>query len=810
MKVSPMPPVCTDDNMAASLDTLWREPQLRPLAPLVLAAWHDGHLTPAELLAIREAVERGAYLSVEAKRALGRWLDPNEPPPPRLLRELGAEVERLVRALPPGQRRSLSEIGAALGAAHAGATHVEEARALLSTLEQLLASDDTGQLLGVVNRLPSSGPQAPKSSVLGPREVQDLRALLDGNGRATREELRVLLSDARYRFVSELSTHEYRAKVREWLVALAEHGVIERCYANGLEKPRDLGRFVATFEMLSYFDLSLVVKFGVQAGLFAGAVESLGTERHHALLPGIVRGELLGCFAMTERAHGSNVRSLLTTARYEPESESFVLSTPSLLAGKEWIGNAARDGRMAVVFAQLETLGESYGVHAFLIDIRDESGEPRPGVRIEDCGEKMGLNGVDNGRLWFDDVRIPRSALLDRFGQVTKEGEYQSAIPSSSKRFFTMLSTLVGGRVSVACGATSAAKVGLAIALRYAGARTQFPDSEGNEKRLIDYLSHQRRLIPRLSAAYAFSFAQQELLRRMVPATSEQGEAAVADAADIETLAAGLKAMGTWQAIDTLQHCRECCGGQGYLTANRIDALRTDTDVFTTFEGDNTVLLQLVANNLLRELRRAVGKRPVRTMMKSLLDDVVSAVTDRNPLAVRNVDDGALRSFDLHVSALRFREKTLLLSLARRVRSRVEAGMDGADAFDECQDHALALARAHTERFVVETFQEVATAEPLLEPLCALYGLFRIESDLAWFLENGFLAPAKSRAIRKTINELVRELAPLANDLVEAFGIPSQCLGPLADRAYLESSGLVAQRSAAESTATRHGTSPAT
>ncbi|MDB4985379.1 MAG: acyl-CoA dehydrogenase, partial [Myxococcaceae bacterium] len=359
-----------------------------------------------------------------------------------------------------------------------------------------------------------------------------------------------------------------------------------------------------------------------------------------------------------------------------------------------------------------------------------------------------------------------------------------------SKRFFTMLGTLVGGRIAVSGGATSAAKVGLSIAIRYGLLRTQFAGDDGREKPLFDYLSHKRRLLPRLAAAYAFTFAQQDLVQRVADDAADEVKSATRR--DVETLAAGLKALSTWQAIDTLQQCRECCGGQGYLTSNRIDALRTDTDVFTTFEGDNTVLLQLVANNLLREMKRRLRKRPVSTIVKSLVEDVVVAVSERNPLSVRDDSSDSLRSLELHATALRFREKMLLESLARRVSRRVRDGMSGQEAFDECQDHALSLARAHIEAFVLHAFQAVAQNEPQLEPLCALYGLSRIEADLAWFLENGFLAAPKSRAVRNSINELVNELAPRALDFVEAFGIPPSCLGPLADPSYLSGSGLVA------------------
>ena len=82
---------------------------------------------------------------------------------------------------------------------------------------------------------------------------------------------------------------------------------------------------------------------------------------------------------------------------------------------------------------------------------------------------------------------------------------------------------------------------------------------------------------------------------------------------ELETLAAGVKAIATWHASETIQSCREACGGAGYLRANRFAALKADTDVFTTFEGDNTILLQLVAKNLLTDYKDAVRRaRPAR------------------------------------------------------------------------------------------------------------------------------------------------------------------------------------------------------
>ena len=166
-------------------------------------------------------------------------------------------------------------------------------------------------------------------------------------------------------------------------------------------------------------------------------------------------------------------------ARYEADSGEFVIDTPHEEARKDWIGNAALHARSATVFARLIVRGEDHGVHALLVPIRSPEGDIVPGVEIEDRGAKVGLEGVDNGLIRFTGVRVPRTNLLDRFATVDEKGRYASPIPSADRRFFTMLGTLVAGRISIAAASVSAAKVGLTVALRWSTRRLQFGPSGG-------------------------------------------------------------------------------------------------------------------------------------------------------------------------------------------------------------------------------------------------------------------------------------------------------------------------------------------
>ncbi|MCB0925681.1 MAG: acyl-CoA dehydrogenase family protein, partial [Mycobacterium sp.] len=375
----------------------------------------------------------------------------------------------------------------------------------------------------------------------------NLLLALDGRWHDTKTLIRQKLSLEIFRPHFTPTKSIARARVNEQLRIIAAAGAAEDGFQKDHGGSGEAGAAVTKIEMLAMSDLSLMVKAGVLWGLFGGAVENLGTERHHeAYVRPLITLDLLGCFAMTETGHGSDVQHLETTATYDPTTEEFVITSPTPSSRKDYIGGAAESATVAAVFAQLITRGENHGVHCFVVPIRDAEGDDLPGVRTWDCDYKGGLPGVDNGRIMFDQVRVPRENLLNRFADVAPDGTYSSPIENPNRRFFTMLGTLVRGRVTVGGSAAQAARVALDIAVRYALQRRQFTaPGEDREVSIMDYLVHQRRLLPFVAQSYALQFAQNEL----VSALHDQETAAVRDLdaqRDLEAHAAGLKVVSTW------------------------------------------------------------------------------------------------------------------------------------------------------------------------------------------------------------------------------------------------------------------------
>ncbi|MDQ0118906.1 acyl-CoA oxidase [Pseudarthrobacter defluvii] len=620
-------------------------------------------------------------------------------------------------------------------------------------------------------------------------DVEALGRQLLGKWADVRLQARDLAARPELHKIEGLTHTDHRARVFGQLKYLVDNEAVHRAFPSELGGSDDHGGNIAGFEELVVADPSLQIKAGVQWGLFGSAVMHLGTAEHHTKwLPGIMSLGIPGCFAMTETGHGSDVASIATTATYEPASEEFIIHTPFRAAWKDYIGNAANDGLGAVVFAQLVTRGVNHGVHAFYVDLRDpKTKEFLPGIGGEDDGVKGGLNGIDNGRLHFDNVRVPRTNLLNRYGNVDADGTYTSPIASPGRRFFTMLGTLVQGRVSLDGAAVAASKVALKAAIQYATERRQFNASSHTEEEvLLDYQRHQRRLFTRLASTYAASFAHEQLLQKFDDVFSGAHDTD-ADRQDLETLAAALKPLSTWHALDTLQECREACGGAGFLIENRFASLRADLDVYVTFEGDNTVLLQLVAKRLLADYAKEFRNVDFGVLARYVVNQAAGAAVHRTGLrqvAQFMADTGsvqkaaiALRDEEGQRALLTDRVQTMVAEAGAALKGSKRLSQDkGAALFNRHQNELIDAAQAHAELLQWEAFTDAlreledAGTRTVLTWLRDLFGLSLIEKNLSWYLMNGRLSMQRARTVGGYINRLLEKIRPHALDLVEAFG----------------------------------------
>ena len=618
-------------------------------------------------------------------------------------------------------------------------------------------------------------------------DVDGLKQVLDGRWAHMRAWGREISADPAFARPMNISRDDHREQVLVQLKELAKRNWSAQMLPESLGGNNDPGGNLAAFEELVAGDPSLQIKAGVQFGLFASAILHLGTEEHHNKWLGKTMSvEIPGVYAMTEIGHGSDVSAVGTTAHYDVEAEEFVIHTPFRAATKEFLGNAALHGHAGVVFAQLISKGVNHGVHCFFVPLR-EDGKLLPGITVEDDGEKGGLNGIDNGRIAFNKVRVPRTNLLNRYGDIAPDGSYSSPIPSPGRRFFTMLTTLVQGRVSLSGAAISGAELALGIAITYGTQRRQFSDFTGiNEVVLLDYQLHQHRLFPLLARTYAAAFAQEDLLQAYHEVFS--GEADTDEnREDLETMAAALKPNSTWLALDAIQMSREACGGAGYMAENRLVGLHDDLDVYATFEGDNHVLLQLVGKRLLTEYAQSLKSMDAGDVTKFIASRAETFSTRHTPwrrLLQSAADLGSvrrtaasLRDPELQLELISTRAESIVEELSLNLRQAPNMPKKDASALvNSHQVELIEAAKAHVDLILLTAFNqglervEDEDTKAVLTRLRDLFALTTIQRELSWYIMHGHLSLGRARTLKDYIARLLPKIRPHALDLVAAFG----------------------------------------
>ncbi|NQZ43733.1 MAG: acyl-CoA dehydrogenase family protein [Flavobacteriaceae bacterium] len=743
-----------------------------PYIPFFYVIWSDDLLSVSEIQVVQQAIAGDDSLDEADRHLLNSWLDRNDPPDDSIIKAWQNTISHSKAALIESETYPLERFSQKVAQFYCGSCAVN---AHLRTIEINLGIQPNhyNHLFHVaVEHQPYSDHY----------DGQRILQLIQGEKTTTITEFQAVLNQALFQREIPRNKEQHRELVLEQLISIAQNGWGALAYLEAYGGKNTIESYASVFEQLLFVDGSLAVKFGVQFGLFGGSIQNLGSERHlETYLKAAGRADLLGCFAMTETGHGSNVRGIKTTATYVHDDRTLVIQTPGKNDNKEYIGNALH-ATMATVFAQLIVEGKNRGVHAILVPLRDTDHQLLPGIRIEDNGHKLGLNGVDNGKIWFSQVKVPVANLLDRYGGIDAAGQYRSSIDNPNKRFFTMLGTLVGGRICVAKGALAGAKMSLAIAVKHALRRRQFNDSvKIQEDLLLDYPTHQLRLLPKVATSYVYEIALGTAMQRYAANTSD-------DKREIETQAAGLKACITWFATQAIQEAREACGGKGYLSENRLGDLKNDTDIFTTFEGDNTVLLQLTAKGVLSDFRAEFNSGGFVSVLKLLGTRLSDTMSTLNPVYANKVDKDHLYNPKFHLHAHDFRTRRLTYSAAMRIRSYIKKGMPSYQAFLKVQTHLLELGKAYSEGLALAWFYEKVDQIPdpdyqaLLYKLGTLHSLSTLRTHAEWYLESGYISGTKSKAIRQRVERLSTELRPHCNALVDGYGIADHLLrAPIAN-----------------------------
>jgi acyl-CoA oxidase len=486
---------------------------------------------------------------------------------------------------------------------------------------------------------------------------------------------------------------------------------------------------------------------------------------------------MVGCFAMTELGHGSNVPGLETTATFDEASDQFIIHTPTVTATKWWIGGAAHSATHAAVFAQLIVKGKNYGTKCFIVPLRDpKTYNTLPGINIGDIGKKMGRDGIDNGWIQFTHVRIPRSYMLMKHAKVSRSGQVKE--PKLQQLTY---GALLQGRVAMVVDSGNVSKKALTIAIRYAAIRRQFGNSKSDiETKLLDYPIHQRRLMPLMAQTFAMLFTGTEMttMYNKMMGRLENAKPGDKDLPDVlETLkethatSAGLKAFCTWNCLSTIEACRQACGGHGYSAYTGLAGMYQDFAVQCTWEGDNTILTLQLGRYLISSYREAIkGKK---------LSPGVGYLNNRTALIGKRCGAKTLEAIAdpaVIIEGWQVVCANVVQNAALEFEDCIKRGLETDDAYEQCSQSRLYAAKLHSygylfNRFVDGVSKVEGSLKSVLMDVCLLYGFYTIEENAGAFLQYEYFTPKQMEFIRSKTNALCAAVREQAIPLVDSFNL---------------------------------------
>jgi len=317
--------------------------------------------------------------------------------------------------------------------------------------------------------------------------------------------------------------------------------------------------------------------------------------------------------------------------------------------------------------------------------------KPSPGVMIEDMGHKIGLNGVDNGRLVFTNVRIPRVAMLNKLNDVNADGKFISDIAKPSNRFFKVADRLLSGRLCIASMCLGGMKKCIYTTIRYSQQRCAAGPTGESDTPIMTYQLQQNALLPLLAKTIVYNCGH--ILGKRLFANSEGREHEI-----IKTLCV-IKTHMSWHNEEMARICRERCGGGSYTAYSLVSESVWGAHSGMTAEGDNKVLMQKVVKDILAHERHEELEHTKPEAKKAVID------------AIFKMND--ITSFDCVKTLIYAKEQWEIYNIAKRLQQKVLK--EQKKFYDvwmyELNEQIQDTAESYGERYMVESALKIMVEE---------------------------------------------------------------------------------------------------
>lgn len=504
---------------------------------------------------------------------------------------------------------------------------------------------------------------------------------------------------------------------------------------------------------------------------FMRTIELLGSQDQKAKwIPKCLTLQAIGCYCQTELGHGSDVKSLETTATYDSKTKEFVLHSPTVSSIKFWPGGLGKLSNHAIVFAQLYINDKNYGVQSFIVKIRDDDHIPCEGLHVGDIGSKFGFNSEDNGFIKFTHYRIPKDNLLSRYVQVSDDGKFTSASEKAIRlgygnMLYLRLGMFMGRSVQFSRLAT--------IGIRYSIVRRQFKDAEtGEERQILDYQTQQYRLFPLLGISYAIRLSALELYDKYSTYEAElnDGGEPFELLKELHTLCSCLKPLVTWRMRKFGEYVKQCCGGHGFLNVSGIHRIIKSEEGLVTAEGTNLVIIQQTGRYLLGEANK-LSKGQKLTGITEFLNDI-NLSSKKSASSYSSINEMLVYAFERRVAFFLNYASTKFAKL-------MSGGMDIQTVWNEkVQQDFIDLSMYFADAYMLKSaFRQLdessfitESTRPHVEKVLQVYAIYCIMEEMPSFLVTEFFTNDDIESLRDVFRDALQFVRKNALALVDGFG----------------------------------------
>ncbi|KAF9167014.1 hypothetical protein DFQ26_006149 [Actinomortierella ambigua] len=547
------------------------------------------------------------------------------------------------------------------------------------------------------------------------------------------------------------------------------------------------------------------IPVNLQESMFLPVLQAQASdEQLQQWLPPAQAFRHIGCYAQTELGHGSNLNNLETTATFDVERDQWIIHSPTQSSAKFWIGSLGKIATHAIVQAKLIIFGKDYGAHPFLVPVRSLRDHTLlPGIMIKDQGPKQGAVSMDNGYARFDNVRIPRENMLMRFSKVSRDGTFSK--PPHPKLAYGGMTTV---RTALISASAMAMARGATIASRYCAVRRQgtVQPATGLETQVLDYPSVQSRVLPLISHSFATIFSADWMTELYAQYNSNASTGDISLLKDVHVYSSGLKSYCTKLGADGIEEARRALGGHGYsLFSGMIDFHRQFLAA-VTYEGENALLTQQVSRYLLKLYKDLL--RDSKTHLSAPSRYIAQVTSSYSGFVSQRCQAQTLQDLyqpEVIIRAFQHRAARLIHELAE-AEKRTSNGA-GAGGWSDLNLECMRLSKAHVQLIMVENFHtglerhynnnnnnNSSNKEKELALLAAVRSLFYLhvfwtmETELAEFLEDGYLSSQQAAWVRQAYKDSLARVRPNAVGFSDAFGFSdtflNSALGSYDGRAY--------------------------